>query len=397
MDNSPRSVPIVRSQRWRAFVLAVTLAAGTLSAQAVSAAPAKPTASPPKPTYLIYTTGHGLWSARVNGGPPRLIAQGLDRPVARVSADGRYVLFAFPGSLTVAGVPAATGWRQLFISRVDGSDTRVVATLPASSYGALFTWSNDDSHFLYVRVRVTGPPPKKSGIPTWPWEMRAVDSSAGTATTVWSGQLNRFSPVPLAWRRDLGIVYTLNSVAGGFSTRYAQVDVATRSATEITLHDIVTAQVVPSPRQYYDGIASRTNGHLASIGIYAIGAIQSGVTSVTLAHQNVIGPLCWSLTGGNLAYTTIDTSARVAATARTHFHIFSLVLGRDRVVGAAGLNADVLAWSPDGTQLLIRYQTNGKRSLYLLAAKGAATRQRLVVDTPLTTVAEGFVGWGTGS
>ncbi len=43
---------------------------------------------------------------------------------------------AFPGSLIVAGVPAATGWRQLFISRIDGSDIHVVALLPSSSYGA---------------------------------------------------------------------------------------------------------------------------------------------------------------------------------------------------------------------------------------------------------------------
>ncbi len=90
--------------------------------------------------------------------------------------------------------------------------------------------------------------------------MRAVDSSAGTATTVWSGQLNRFLPYRWPGVAIWASSTSLNSVAGGFSTRYAQVDVATHSATEITLHDIVTAQVVPSPRQYYVAIASRTNG-----------------------------------------------------------------------------------------------------------------------------------------
>jgi hypothetical protein len=385
----------IRRPRLHGLAVLCALAALALPHAAVLAAPPTPAAPRSAPSYLIYTTAHGLWAVRTDGGTPHLIAHGLARAVARLSTDGRYLLYAFPNSLIVAGRRAAVGWRELFLCRTDGSGSRVVAVLPASSFGSHFAWSADNAHFLYVRVRVTPRPIPGTGPPAWPWEVRAADLTTGDATTVWTGSLNDFSPVPLAWRRDLGRVFLVNNVKGGLSTRYEMIDTATHQIAEARLDAAATADVVPSPHQYYAAIAERPGQRGSTIvALYPIGALKSGVTSVTLARARVVGSLHWSLTGGNVAYTTVTTTVPAGRAQGVTFHVLSLLLGRDRVVGTDGLNSEVLGWSPNGQWLLIRHDTHRGRTLYLLAADGRGTRRRVAINTSLQAVAEGFVGWG---
>jgi hypothetical protein len=320
----------------------------------------------------------------------------MSRPVAVLSTDGRYLLYGFPGSLTVAGRPAGMGWRQLFVCRADGTGSRVVVTLPATSFGTRFAWSADNGHFLYVRVRVTGAPPLSAHAPPWPWELRAVELSRDVASTVWTGRLSSFVPVPLAWRRDLGRVYAVNTVSGGWSTLYAEIDTATHRAALTELHNTVTNQIAASPHQYYTALAQFVDrGRAVSVGMYPIGALTSAVTGVTLAHQMLAAPLHWSLERGNLAYTTRPRPASPSS-AKVSFHVLSLALGRDHVAGSDAAGSEVLSWSSDGRWLLIRQATGHGRTLSLLAADGSGKRHPLVLDVSPSMVAEGFLGWGVG-
>ncbi|GAC1435271.1 MAG: hypothetical protein NVSMB65_09250 [Chloroflexota bacterium] len=387
---APRARPHHRTLR--PMVLAALLFLGLWQG------PAQAATIPNGPSYLLYAAAHGLWSVPVGAGRPVLIAHAAGRPTVRLSSDGLYLLYAFPRSLTVMGRQAGEGWRQLFVCRADGSGSRLVATLPASWFGTRFAWSADDRHVLYARVHATGRPPRATATPSWPWEIRTIDLRTGRARTAWAGRLNRFWPVPLAWRRDRGLIVVVANAAGGYSSRYAVVDTATRRATESRLRGTLTNQVVPSPRQYYTAIARTIGGrHTLAIGLYPLTALHSSVTSVVLAGQRAVAPLHWSLEGGDLAYTTVATSARGAAARHVTFHVLSLSLGHDRVVGTATLRAEILGWSPDGRWLLVRHPTAGGRTLTLLAADGSGRGHRLVTHASLATIAGGFLGWGTSA
>ena len=353
-------------------------------------------ARPGAPSYLLYTTAHGLWASRWPGGAPRLIARGGGQPTARLSADGRYVLYAFPSSLTVAGLPAAVGWRQLFICRADGSGARVVVSMPVSAYGAAFAWSTDERHFLYVRVRVTGRPHGTGATPAWPWELRAVTVLPAAATTIWTGRLDRYTPVPLAWRRDLGIAYVADRLEGGFASRYAQVDTATGAARLTPLLETLTANLSASPRQYYLAV-TRWQNHRRNIvaGIYPIGSPNGGVTGHVFTHGGFVGAPHWSPVAGNVVYGVYQTT-KAGAPSAVSVRLLSLTLGRDRQVGAAPPGSDVLGWSPDGRNALVRAPTARGRRLYLLDTTATAGQRALRSTGWGQAAAEGYVGWGVG-
>ncbi len=295
-----------------------------------------------------------LWTVSYVGGSPRRVGE-LAVSSAAWSPDGKLIAFTKQHDST------------LYLANADGSGSRKLLTL--SGFPSHVQWTNDGQRLRYAASEFPSANPSN-------WEV-AADGSG----------LHRFPANPPAWPRDRwgscssgGRYLFCEYHANGES----QIWVSPERADLTLRQPLEPARLTYVSAVYISPLASPDGKKVFAVGIEKHGEL--------VRFDTRLGEFVPYL--GGISVTSVDFSKDGQWVAFITYP--ESILGRSRLDGSERiqlsfppLEADGLAWSPDGSKIAVRARMPGKPwKIYLVPARGGELQRLTASD-----LEEGIPSW----